>query len=331
VTEQPTWHETSLGDGPAVLAFDIGGTDTKAALFDTAGRMLGLSRTATPVRGGDTAAAVLDLVEEVAATLARDFPAVAPTAVGLIAPGLVDDEQGIGIHSANLSWNNVPFKRLAEERFTLPASFSHDVRAAGEAEHRLGAARPFRDVVVIVIGTGIAASIVLDGRAHVAGGFAGEIGHSIVDAGGERCACGARGCLETVASAGAIVRRYRQAVAARSGTEPTGTEPAGAKDVLALAQAGDADARRVWNDAVDALAVVIAQLAAVLAPEAVVIGGGLAQAGDALFLPLRERVAALLSFHRRPEVLPARIGENAGLLGAALRARAATTERTGSR
>ncbi|WP_104169293.1 ROK family protein [Cryobacterium sp. M23] len=313
-----TRHEAPLGAGAAVLACDIGGTDTKAALFDPAGRMLGLSRTATPLRGTDTADAVLDLVEHLAAGFARDFPDVHPTAVGLIAPGIVDDEQGIGIHSANLHWDNVPFKKLTEVRLNLPASFSHDVRAAGEAEHRLGAARPFRDAVVMVSGTGIAASIILGGRAHIAGGFAGEIGHSIIDPCGEVCACGAVGCLETVASAGAILRRYCLA-----GGRPAEPMPASAKQVLALAQTGDLEARRVWNDALDALALVIEQLASVLAPEAVVIGGGLSQAGDALFVPLRERVDALLSFHRRPLLLPARIGENAGLLGAALRARAA--------
>lgn len=309
---------TPLGVGAAVLACDIGGTDTKAALFDQAGRMLGLSRTATPRRGAGTAEAVLDLFAQLAAGFARDFPDVHPTAVGLIAPGIVDDEQGIGIRSANLHWVNMPFKQLVETRLNLPASFSHDVRAAGEAEYHLGAARPFRDVVVMVIGTGIAASIILDGRAHIAGGFAGEIGHSIVDRWGELCACGAVGCLETVASAGAIVRRYRLTAG-----RPGGPMPAGAKQVLALARAGDVDARRVWNDALDALALVIEQLAAVLAPEAVVIGGGLSQAGDALFVPLRERVGALLSFHRQPLLLPAMIGENAGLIGAALRARSA--------
>lgn len=314
-----TWNETRLGAGAAVLACDIGGTDTKAALFDSAGRMLGLSRTATPLRGADTANAVLDLVEHLAAGFARDFPAVHPAAIGLIAPGIVEDEQGIGIHSANLHWDNVPFKNLAEARLNLPASFSHDVRAAGEAEHRLGAARPFQDVVVMVIGTGIAASIILGGRAHIAGGFAGEIGHSIINPCGDLCTCGAAGCLETVASAGAIVRRFHLA----SGGGPTAPMPAGAKQVLALARAGDLNARQVWNDALDALALVIEQLASVIAPEAIIIGGGLAQAGDALFVPLRERVGALLSFHRRPLLLPADIGENAGLLGAALRARAA--------
>jgi glucokinase len=115
-----------------------------------------------------------------------------------------------------------------------------------------------------------------------------------------------------VASAGAIARRYAAA---------TGTTPAGAREVIALAADGDAVARRIWDDALDALALALAQLTAILAPEAIVIGGGLSRAGAVLFDELRARLAARLSFHRMPSLLPAQLGDDAGLLGAALRAR----------
>jgi glucokinase len=316
-TEWPEAVETAevapaLGEGDAVLAFDIGATDIKSALFDRSGHMLGLGRLPTPHRGADTAAAIVQQLQVQTERLAAEFPGVAPTAAGLVAPGLVDDDLGIAIRAANLDWENVPFSELAGAALGVPASFSHDVRAAGEAEYRLGAARAYRDVIVIVIGTGIAAAIIMDGRAHVGGGYAGEIGHAVIDPDGQPCACGARGCLETVGSAGAICSRYRAI---------TGTRPTGAREVLALATAGDADAQQVWDDAIGAVSLSVAQLSAILAPEAVVIGGGLAQAGKALFDPLRARVDALLSVHRRPVILPAMIGENAGLVGAGLRAR----------
>jgi glucokinase len=301
-----------LGKGAAVIAVDVGGTDMKAALFDEAGRMLGLSRSPTPRHGERTALEVVARVQELTLQYAADFPGVRPRAVGLLAPGVVDDDAGIGILSTNLHWANVPFKQLTEDLVGLPTTFSHDVRAAGEAEFRLGAARPFQNVVVLVIGTGIAASLFINGHAHTGAGYAGELGHSIVDPAGPRCGCGSRGCLETLASAGALVRRYAEA---------TGIRLDGARQVLELASAGDHAATSIWHEALDALAVSVAQLAAVLAPEAIVIGGGLAQAGDSLFLPLRERVEALLSFHRRPLLVPASIGQNAGLLGGALRAR----------
>ena len=119
---------------------------------------------------------------------------------------------------------------LAERELGLPVAFGHDVRAAGDAEHRLGAAAAYGDVVVLAIGTGIAGALVLDGRPYAGGGFAGEIGHALGDPQGERCACGAIGCLETISSAGAIARRYSAA---------SGIRRRGARDVLAAATAGD--------------------------------------------------------------------------------------------
>jgi len=303
-----------LGRGAAVLTFDVGGDVTKAALFDSDGQMLGLSHTVCPTFNHDEGDTRLDQIEDLTTQFARDFPQVTPAAVGLISAGLVDDCDGVAVLSSALRWVNVPYRKLARDRLRLPSSFSHDGRAAGDAEFLLGAARAYRNVVVIVIGPHISASIIIDGVSHTGGGFAGKLGHSIVDPFGERCICGARGCLETVASVGAIVRRYREA---------TGQPVTGARDVLQRALHGDSAADVVWSDAVDAIALSISNLAAVLAPEAFVIGGGISLAGDEFFRPLRRRLDTLLSFHRRPVLLPAIVGENAGLVGAALHARAA--------
>ena len=301
-----------LGPGAAVLAFDVGGTDTKSALIDPAGRVIGLRRTATPIDPADPARSVVDSLAELASIHLAEQPGLDVAAAGVSVPGIVDEVSGVGVFASNFGWRDAPIRELGERAFGLPVAFGHDVRAAGDAEHRLGAARGFDDVIVLAIGTGIAGSIVLDGRPLAGGGFAGEIGHSLADPHGERCACGAIGCLETIASAGAIARRYAAA---------SGTTVLGAREVLAAAAAGDATAARVWNDALDALADSLARLTATIAPQAVVIGGGLSQAGSTLFDPLRERLDARLSFHRRPELLRARLGDDAGLLGTALAAR----------
>ena len=311
MTETPDAAPAPLGPGEVVLAFDVGGTDTKSAIVDADGRVLGLRRTPTPLDGDRTAEAVVGLVAELAAELRAAHPGLRPVAAGLLVPGIVDAERGVGVYASNLGWHDAPIRDLAEAALGLPVAFHHDVTAASWAEHRLGAARAYDDVVVLVIGTGIAGSLILDGRPHLGGGYAGEIGHSPV-AEGPRCACGARGCLEAIASAGAIARRY---------AERAGVEVDGARDVLARAEAGDADAREVWESAVDALGFAVAQLAATVAPEAIVIGGGLSRAGDALFAPLASRVNERLSFHRRPVLVPAQLGGDAGLLGAALIAR----------
>src|SRR4051812_4485193 len=283
----------------------------KAALIDETGTIRALVRRPTPHDGHRTAEAVVRAVAELSARFGNEHPDVHPQAVGLLVPGHVDDEAGVGVFSENLDWNDFPFRDRTEAAVGLPVSFSHDVRGAGEAEHRLGAAAPFDDVVVMAIGTGIAGAIFIGGRLHTGGGMAGEMGHSRV-ADGPDCACGGRGCLEAVASAAAIARRYN----AR-----TGADVPGAREVLTRAESGDAVAREVWDSAVDALALDLSHTVALLAPEAIVIGGGLAQAGLALFGPLAEKLDGILTFHRRPVLLPASIGENAGVIGAALRAR----------
>lgn len=305
-------HRTpSLGPGDAVLAFDVGGTDIKAALVDEVGGIRDLVRVPTPIEGERTADAVVTRIVGLAQEFLADHPDVHPAAAGLLVPGQVDDVGGIGVFSENLGWRNFPFGDRARAALGIPVSVGHDVRGAGEAEYRLGAAAPFRDVVVMVIGTGIAGAIFIQGKLYPGGGMAGEMGHSKV-ADSPLCACGGRGCLEAVASAGAIARRYTMA---------TGQVVSGAKDVLARADKGDLCAREIWESALDALALDLSHTVALLAPEAIVIGGGLSQAGAALFEPLERRLDAILTFHRRPLLLRASIGANAGVIGAALRAR----------
>jgi glucokinase len=312
MAKQPTSSSGPLGPGKPVLAFDVGGTDTKSALVDRSGRVLGLRRTPTPRHFDDPAGAVVSSLAALARETLDEVPDVQPVAAGVSVPGLVDELSGIGIFAANLGWRDAPIREIAERELGLPIAFGHDVRAASDAECRLGAATAYGDVVVIMIGTGIASGLMLGGRPYAGGGFAGEIGHSLSDRKGERCACGSIGCLETISSAGAIARRY---------TAASGIAVPGALEVLAAAEAGEPTAVRIWDEALGALAEQLARLVAILAPEAVVIGGGLAQAGPALFEPLGERLDELLSFHRRPALVPAQLGEDAGLLGTALAAR----------
>lgn len=301
-----------LGVGAAVAAFDVGGTDLKAALIDPSGRIRSVLRRPMVHRDEHAAESVLSEMATILSHFAVEYPWIVPQAVGLVIPGIVDETNGVGVASENLGWRNVPFRLLGERLLQLPVSVGHDVRAAGKAEKKLGAAQAYDDVVVIVIGTGICAAVFVEGRPYAGGGFAGEIGHAILDPSGPLCACGGHGCLETIASAGAIARTY---------IARTSEQVSGAKEVLSRAQGGDPVAREIWNRALDALALHLSQMVALLGPQAIVIGGGLAQAGDALFSPLEHRLNALLTFQRRPVLRPALIGENAGVIGAALRAR----------
>lgn len=305
--------EVSLEDGAAVLAFDVGGTDIKAAVVDESGAVSPVLRVPTPEAGPGSGDRVIAEVTRLATRLREGRPDLDVVATGLVVPGIVDDVTGVGIFSENLGWSDYPFRDAAATRLRMPIGFGHDVRAAGTAERVLGAARGFDNVLVVTIGTGIAAAVFVDGRPYTAGGLAGEIGHDRV-ADGPACLCGGRGCLEAIASAAAIVRAYN--LRSRS-------EVRGAREVLERAETGDADAREVWERALDALALEFSHVVALFAPDAIVVGGGLSGAGDALLEPVRARLDDILSFHRRPQLLTARVGGDAGLYGAALYGRAA--------
>jgi glucokinase len=295
-----------------LLAVDVGGTDIKSALLsvDAArpGDLSVLTRLRRPTpRGADgdaTAQGIVRTVADLVGELGEQSPTGGIDAVGVVVPGVVD--AGVGVFSANLGWRDFPFAAALGEAIDLPVVFGHDVASGGLAEHRMGAAVGCRNAVVMPIGTGIAAALIIDGELRTGGGYAGEVGH--VDIGhGEPCGCGARGCLEAIASTGAIARRYGRRV---------GRQVAGAAEVLAAAREGDADAQAVWTDALDGLAKGIAVLASVLGPERVVLGGGLAMAGRELTDPLAARIDGLLTFQRRPELRIAELGDEAGCLGA---------------
>ncbi len=301
----------SLPPGKAVLAFDVGGTSIKAALVDEYGTVREIRRSHTPL-GDPTGEQFGAELSRIHAEFAADYPEIRPAAAGVSVPGLVDESRGIARDSTNLGWRNVAVADIATHALGLPVAFGHDVRSAALAETSLGAARGFRDAVVVMIGTGISAALTIGGSPYVGAGYAGEIGHSRSRASTTVCACGLTGCLETVSSGAAISRRYE---------EWTGSAVS-AEIVLERALAGDGAARRIWDEAIESLAESLCSVIGLVAPEVIVVGGGLAQAGEHLFEPLRARVAVGLTSPRPCEIVPAQLGDDAGVIGAALNARA---------
>lgn len=297
------------------LLFDVGGTDIKSALCSAEGKLLTVQRAPTMLSATDPAGALVGQLNVLGTGLMERSGLSEPAAVGLLVCGVVDEDSGQVVFSSNLGLRDAPVRDLASSAFGLPVGFGHDVSMAGAAELQLGVGTSLgsrvKNCVTIVIGTGIAAALFVDGRPVSSGGFAGELGHASVP-GGLDCACGAHGCLETIGSAGAIARRYSLA---------TGTPNVGAREVLAAKKQGDPVAGRIWDEAIEAIAYSIAQLCASIAPEAIVIGGGLSQAGDDLLEPLRKALTSRLSYHRNPVIVPAQLGQDAGLYGAYLKAR----------
>jgi glucokinase len=292
-----------------VIAIDVGGSAMKCGLVDAAGTIRHTERHPTGAQRGPDA--VVDTILTVAAGLAETavVQGLQARAVGIVVPGVVDERNGIAVWSTNVGFRDVPLRDLLTKNLGLPAALGHDVRAGGAAECRWGAGQGYDHVLFMAIGTGIAGAHVVQGKAYAgAHGAAGEIGHMIVRPGGTPCDCGARGCLEAVASAAAIGRTYSE----RTGVDAT------AADVATRAAAGEPAAVEVWAEAVDALADGLHTAVTLNDPELIVIGGGLAEAGDTLLEPLYTALDTKLTFQRRPSLIRAALGYEAGFLGAGL-------------
>ncbi len=295
-----------------VIALDVGGTGMKAALAGANGELLHRARRATGRERGPDAVVegILGFAAELRAYGFEHFGEPA-AAAGVAVPGIVDEERGIAAYAANLGWRDVPLRALLGERLGgVPVALGHDVRTGGLAEGRIGAGKGADRFLFVPLGTGIAGAIGIGGRVESgAHGFAGEIGHIVVRPGGAPCPCGQRGCLERYASAAAVSQAWAAA---------TGDAGADAADCAKAVASGDPTAVRVWRDAVDALADGLVTALTLLDPRTLIIGGGLAEAGETLFTPLREAVGRRVTFQKLPSIVPAALGDTAGCLGAGL-------------
>ncbi|MBD0746272.1 ROK family protein [Streptomyces sp. CBMA152] len=295
-----------------VIALDVGGTGMKAALIGVDGSLLHETRRPTGrERGADAVVeGILDFAAELRA-YGEERLGESALAAGVAVPGIVDAENGIAVYAANLGWHDVPMRRLLSERLDgIPVALGHDVRTGGLAEGRIGAGKGADRFLFIPLGTGIAGAIGIDGRIEPgAHGYAGEIGHIVVRPGGIQCGCGQRGCLERLASASAVTQAWAEA---------SGDTDADAADCAKAVESGDPKAIAVWQDAVDALADGLVTALTLLDPRTLIIGGGLAEAGETLFVPLRAAVQERVTFQKLPSIVPAALGDTAGCLGAGL-------------
>ncbi|MEW2581584.1 ROK family protein [Streptomyces syringium] len=297
-----------------VAALDIGGTKIAGALVDGRGRLLVRARQPTPAK--EHGVTVMGAVAQVLGELLRTAYWPRVRAVGIGSAGPVDASTGT-VSPVNVpGWRHFPL--VAEVAGLVggrPVVLVGDGVAMTAAEHWQGAARGRANALCMVVSTGVGGGLVLGGRLHTGPtGNAGHIGHISVDFDGDPCPCGARGCVERIASGPNIARRALDA-----GWRPGPDGDRSAAAVAAAAEAGDPVALASFARAAQALAAGIAATATLVEIEVAVIGGGVAGAGEVLFAPLRERLRdyATLSFASSVEVLPARLGSDAGLVGAA--------------
>lgn len=314
-----------MAPSPRFLGIDLGGTKILSLLLDGDMRVLRSDYRATEAELGPDA--VVERMVESALAVQGDERAVA---VGISTPGPCDPERGVVTTAPNLpGWRDVPLASLLAERLSLPAWLDNDANAAALAEHRLGAGRGTRHMILIAIGTGLGGGFVLDGRLyHGASGAAGEVGHMLIVPEGPLCGCGRRGCLEAVASGRALEREaLRLASEQPNGLVATlarkeGIEPDGRILDLA-ANAGDDAADEAIRQAGRYLGEGLVNLVNLFNPEAIVIGGSVRRAGERYLGSASEimRRDAFPQSLADVRLLEAELGDEAAAIGAALIAR----------
>ena len=303
-----------------VIAVDLGGTKLLAGLVDREGVALRRTVRPTDLSGED---ALLDQIEQAIGEVGSDgFGALG---VGL--PSTIDQRTGRAVSSVNIPLAGVDLREQLQRRFGVPVMIENDANAAALAEHRLGAGRGTRHMIMLTLGTGVGGGLILDGRLYRgAVGAAGELGHITIDVDGPPCqgACPGRGHLEALASGTAadvlVERLARERPDGDLGRAASAGRPVDARLAVELAAEGPGDAREALEQVGLLLGAGIASYVNVFNPELVVLGGGFARAGDLLFEPARRVVAerALTPARDLVRIVPALLGVEAGLIGAGL-------------
>jgi glucokinase len=294
--------------GP-VLGLDIGGTKIAVGVVDEDGGVLSFLRApSNPEQGPDESLVRLfELGQQAIADAGVEV-----RAVGIGCGGPLDSDRGLLIAPLHLpGWRNVPVTSLAEQAFDRPAFLENDATAAAAGEHRFGAGVGTRHMVYLTISTGVGGGGIVDGRLYRgAEGNGSEFGHVTVDWHGRRCrGCGRQGCLEAYVSGTSIAERAAEA----------GLPGLSASQVAARANEGDAVARVVWDETIEALACGLTSIVNLFEPELVVIGGGVSNTGELLLGPVRERVRAeaMTPAGHEVDIVRAGLGDQVGVVGAA--------------
>ena len=308
------------------IGLDVGGTTFKAGVVTEDGRIVHKDAMPTGIERpyqeiiADMAALCKKVAED------AGIPMSEIKSIGVGVPGLFDNKTGMIPFCTNLGWHDIPFVAEMKKHLDTPVYGDNDATVAGLAESVAGVSAGIRDSVFLTLGTGVGGGIIIDGKPYSgAHGCGSEIGHMMIKMGGELCTCGNYGCFERYASATAIIREARKAMAehpessmlAACGGDP---EKLNAKIVIDAAKAGDETAKTVFDGYVHALAVGIINIINMLDPEVIVLGGGVSAAGEFLLDAVREAVKPMVFFKTMPyaRIELAQLGNDAGIIGAAM-------------
>ncbi|OHV89353.1 ROK family protein [Mesorhizobium sp. ORS 3428] len=303
------------------LAFDLGGTELRGALVERSGEVI--ARVSEPTMAGAGSKAVIRQIIALAERLLNEHPQAKVIGLGACAPGPLDPKAGIVIAPPTLAgWHNVPLMDILSRQFGLPVRLENDGNAAALGEWRFGAGRRTDSLVFVTVSTGIGGGVVADGRLyHGRRGLAAEIGHMTITGEGDRCFCGNIGCFEAVASGTALGRRATQLTAPGDGSLLRCLSKGGdvsARHVVEAARAGDVTAHELVEAEARWLGIGFTNLLHLYSPDLIVMGGGLAKGFDLLAPGIRATVEErAMPAYREVPIVPAELGDRAGLVGAA--------------
>lgn len=307
---------------PIYIGVDLGGTAIKVGLCDAQGKLLHTYEGPTGASGGPQAVVdnIGNYVKQLVEESSYDWEQVA--GIGAGTPGFLNIKEGIVEMSPNLRWDHVPFKQMLEDQLGKPVRINNDANVAALGEVWSGAGAGLQNVVCYTLGTGVGGGIIINGKIYEGfNGMAGELGHMQVvpDLEAVQCGCGQMGCVETVSSATGIVRMANDAVERGDRTSLSLLDEITAKDVFDAAKSGDEVALRIVNRAAHYLGKTMATIAVVLNPQRFIVGGGVSKAGDLLFEAIREnfRKYTPAACQKNVDIVPAILGNNAGIVGAA--------------
>lgn len=313
-------------NGAFYIGVDLGGTVIKAVAMNHDGSVLIRRSAPTEAQVGRERLLhrIATIIEDVSDEARAAYPGLRDAKVGLSVPGVIDAATGTIEFTVALTpdWNGFAASAALQQRTGLPAALINDAQAATLGEHVAGGGRGLRDFVCITIGTGVGGGLVLNNQLYTGSrGMSGVLGHTTVVPDGARCGCGNRGCLELYASGTAIARAAQHVYGSAQAAPSLRDQPWSAAVLAERAQAGDAKARGIFEEAGAYIGIALGNVVCTLNPQAIVVGGGVSDAGDLLLDPirreLRRRTAVFSEERGGVEVIQSPLGRDAGAIGSA--------------
>ena len=311
---------TVIKGSDLTIGIDIGGTKISAGVVDSSGNLIDSSKCSTPAEGGkDLISSVVNLVKE----LNKKYEI---KGIGISIAALISSDYGTIVGAPNIAnLSKLNFANEIKEEFKLPIIIENDANSAMWAEFKFGNAKGLNPVMFFIIGTGVGGGLVIDGKLFKgANGIGAEFGHMCVVPNGLLCGCGAKGCIEQYASGGALIRYANEALLANPDKSEEvlsfGEGKLSGTALTKAAKAGNELALAAFSKQADWLGLACASYSLIIDPQAIIIGGGVVDAGELFLAPVRAAMRKYMPFaesHVPPKIVAAKFGNDAGLIGAA--------------